>query len=309
MNQQDSNKSARTVRDEALDDPRLPPVLKHLAEHIIPEKRETELRALVREQALDPLMICDAQPLLSPVAQVMNMPTADTVPWLNILFSGAPEKMAYAKCPCRGFRNGNFSTDLNYHDYYNTGIESPLLLTVLISRTETPLSDLTALFPQVLAEKIPDRYGNNSDEPFVHSLLQSREFSVATFDRLEELTGGVDFLNIKNSRGETLFHRVVRNYGWCEDITKLDVASWMLQRKPELVNEPDRFGWTPLDRMLSLCQGKLDTSMGRLMIVSGARLEKQMATQFNLAAALEEHSGSRLDKTVPRKPAILSKNL
>ncbi|MEZ0225586.1 MAG: hypothetical protein ACAH83_13605 [Alphaproteobacteria bacterium] len=306
---QDSNKTARTEKDIALDDPKLPPILRHLAERVIPEKREAELRALIQEGALDPLMDCEAQPLLSPVSQVMNMAKEDTGPWLKILFSGAPEKIAQAKCPCRSFRNGGFSTDLNYRDYYNTGIETPKLLSVLLTRTETPVVELTSLAPWSLTEKIPDRYGNNGDEPLLHSVLQTREFSVATFDKLEKLTGGVDFLGIKNSRGETLFHRIVSNCGWCEDITRLDVASWMLQRRPELVNEPDRFGWTPLDRMLSLSQGKLDTSMGRLMIVSGARLEKQMATQFNLAAALEERSGSRLDKPAPRKPGGISKNL
>ena len=39
----------------------------------------------------------------------------------------------------------------------------------------------------------------------------------------------------------------------------------------------------------------------RLLIVSGARLEKQMAAKFNVAAELDERSGKRLDKPLPRR--------
>lgn len=305
-----NDKPARTAKEEALADPALPPVLKHLAESIIPEKREEELRALVRGGCFDPLLICEARPLLSPLSQVMGMPKEDADRWLKIMLGDDPEKWASAQCPCYGFRNGRFSTDPDYKDsYYGTTLETPSLLSVLAARTETPVIDIAAISPAALVLPTADRYGNLADQPLLHQMLQTKEFSIATLDKLETLTGGVDFLNIKNNRGETLFHRIVSNAGWCEDIARLDAASWMLQRKPELVNEPDRFGWTPLDRMLSLSRGNLDTSMGRLMIVSGARLEKQMATQFNVAAALEEHSGSRLDKPAPRKASVISKTL
>jgi hypothetical protein len=83
----------------------------------------------------------------------------------------------------------------------------------------------------------------------------------------------------------------------------------MLQRKPELVNEPDRFGWTPLDRLLSRCQGKYDTSMGRLLVASGARFEKQLAPNFNIAAEIEERSGARIGKPAKPKAAVLQKGL
>lgn len=305
-----NDKPMRTAREMALEDPGVPEVLRHLAKTLIPEKRSDELAALIRAGALEPLMICDAQPLLSPVSQIMGMVKEDADIWLKILLGDDPEKWAAAKCPCYGFRNGRFSTDPDYKDsYYSMTLETPSLLAVLAARTDTPVVEVAQIVPAALALPYADRYGNVADQPLLHQLLQSREFSIETFDRLEKLTGGVEFLNIKNSRGETLFHRIVSNFSSCENLVHLDVASWMLQRRPELVNEPDRFGWTPLDRMLSQSQGKLDTSMGRLMIVSGARLEKQMATQFNLAAALDEHSGARLDKPAPRKASGLSKNL
>jgi hypothetical protein len=306
----DSDKPPRSAREEGLEDPAVPEVLKHLATHLIPESRPYELAALIREGSLDPLMICEARPLLSPVSQVMGMPREEADRWLKILLGDDPGKWASAKCPCYGFRNGRFSTDPDYKDsYYGTTLETPSLLAVLAARTETPVVDIAQVAPAALALPTADRYGNVTDQPLLHQMLQTKEFSIATFDKLEKITGGSGFLSIKNARGETLFHRIASTPSFQEDIVRLDAISWMLQRKPELVNEPDRFGWTPLDRLLSQSQGKVDTSMGRLLIVSGARLEKQMTPQFNLASALEEHSGSRLDKPAPRKPGGLPKNL
>ncbi|TAL37295.1 MAG: hypothetical protein EPN97_05560 [Alphaproteobacteria bacterium] len=305
-----NDKPARTAREEGLEDPGVPEVLKHLALHLIPEKRSDELAALVREGSLDPLMICEARPLLSPLSQVMGMPREEADRWLKIMLGDDPEKWASAQCPCYGFRNGRFSTDPDYKDsYYNMTLETPALLAVLAARTETPVVDIAQISPAALALPAADRYGNATDQPLLHQMLQTKEFSIATFDKLEKITGGTDFLFIKNARGETLFHRLASAPSFQEDLARLDAVSWMLQRRPGLVNEPDRFGWTPLDRLLSQSQGKVDTSMGRLLIVSGARLEKQMATQFNLAAALEERSGARLDKPGPRKTSVISKNL
>jgi hypothetical protein len=297
-----------TAREKAMADPAVPAALKDLAERILPQRLEGELRRSVAAGVIDPLKICDAQPLLSPVSQVMGLPLEETSAWLKILFSTDPVKMMHATCPCTGFRYGRFSTDLDNRDpYYGTDVETPSLLSVLASRTQTPIVDIAKILPAALSMPVADIYGNNAIEPLLNQLPDSREFSIETFDKLEEAYGSPDFLLIKNSRGETLFHRIAAHTASAEDQLRLDVASWMLQRRPELVNESDRFGWTPLDRMLSQARGKIDTSMGRLLIVSGAKLAKQIAPPFNLAAALDEHGGSRLDKPAPRKPGQLPK--
>ena len=298
-------------RDKALADPGVPQVLEDLAERIIPNRDVEEFRHLVNSGAIDPLLVCEAQPVLSPVSQVMGLPAEEADAWLKTLFSANPVVMTQAVCPCYGFRNGRFSTDPNYYDaYYGNDLEKPSLLSVLAARSDTPVVNIAKILPAALALPVADRYGNVGDQPLLHQMLDSKEFSVATFDRLAEITGAADFLAIRNSRGETLFHRIAGNNNYAEDPAKLDVASWMLQRRPELVNDPDRFGWTPLDRLLSRSQGKVDTSMGRLLIVSGAKLEKQIAPHFNLQAALDENAGARLDKPATRKPGSgLSKAL
>lgn len=299
-----------TKKAEALADPRVHPILKDLAQRVIPGGMKDELARMVRVGLIDPVMVPETQPILSPVSQIMSLPPGEAKEWLKILFADAPEKLAVAKCPCYGFQHGYFSADPdNRNPYYATELETPSLVSVLASRTETPVMELAAITPAALTGSVPDRYGNNAAEPLFHQLFNSKEFSVATFDKLEELCGNDDFLMLKNSRGETLFHRIASYTGWGEDIARLDVASWMLQRRPNLVNEPDRFGWTPLDRLVSQARGQVDTSMGRLLIVSGARLEKQIAPAFTLAAALEEHSGARLDKPSARKPTALLKPL
>ncbi len=296
-----------TARDKALADPAVPALLKELAQRILPQRQKDEFLALVHGGALDPLTDCAAQPLFSPVSQVMGLPRAEADEWIRMLFDKEPAKILEAKCPCWGFRNGRFSTDPNHRDpYYAVEIETPMLLSVLAAR-DTPVLDVAKIAPHALSAAFPDRYGNNAGEPLLHQLFNSKELAIATFDALEQLTGGVDFLFIKNSRGETLFHRIASMPGAAEDQLRLDVASWMLQRRPDLVNEPDRFGWTPLDRLVSQSRGNVDTSMGRLLIVEGARLAKQIAPAFTLAAALEQHSGSRLDKPAPRKPNQLPK--
>jgi hypothetical protein len=297
-------------KDKALADPALPPVLKDLAERIIPKRLLEDFRDLVTAGAIDPLDACVAQPLLCPVSQVMGLPPEEADAWLKVLFANNPAAVTEAKCPCYGFRHGRFSTDPDYRDsYYGTELETPSLLSVLAGRTETPVIDVAKIFPQGLSVPVPDRYGISAEWPLLHQLLNSKELSVETLDKLEELTGGDDFLSIKNGRGETLLHNIASNNGAAEDQIKLDAVSWMLQRRPDLINEPDRFGWTPLDRLVSRAQGKVDTSMGRLLIVSGAKLEKQIAPQFNLQSALDEHSGGRLDKPAPRKPGSLGKVL
>ena len=71
-----------------------------------------------------------------------------------------------------------------------------------------------------------------------------------------------------------------------------------------LVNEPDRYGWTPLDRLVSLSPERLDTSMSRLLIASGGTLQKQIAPKFNFAAELEKRDAQRLDKPAAPKGVL-----
>ena len=297
-------------REKALADPALPAALKDLSERIIPNKLQDEFRHLVDCGAIDPLQTCAAQPLFSPVSQVMGLPPEEADVWLQILFAHAPAAALEATCPCYGFRNGRFSTDPDFRDtYYGTALETPALAAVLAARTDTPVITVAKIFPQLLDSVVSDRYGNIPEQSLLHQMVDGRELNVPTFDKLEELTGGTDFLASKNARGETMFHRIVSYTSSGEDLNRLDIASWMLQRRPELINDPDRFGWTPLDRLVSRTQGNVDTSMGRLLIVSGARLEKQLAPKFNLQSALDTHSGARLDKPSPRKPGGLTKAL
>ncbi len=93
-------------------------------------------------------------------------------------------------------------------------------------------------------------------EPLFHHLFGAGDFTVKTLDMLEQMTGGTEFLNIKNSRGATMFHRIVSNASWTETEDKLDLAAWMLQKNPQLLNDPDRFGWTPLDPPALPAQGR-----------------------------------------------------
>jgi hypothetical protein len=290
-----------SIRDDALADPSVPQALKDLLTRIIPEKRFDELRQLVQDGALDPLAIPENYPLMSAVSQAMSQP--EKLDWLLALFSASPESLFKAVVPT-GYYN---ITDITQYapGRYQYNIERPELVAKLYENSETPLADVLTLMPSraldLLGKNLSLRKNEKTPDPLLHQIYNTPEFSIATLDRLEKLTGGSDFLSIKNARGETMFHRVTANASYADNDQMLDIASWMLQRKPLLVNEPDRFGWTPLDRLISRSGGKSDHAMGRFLIASNAKLEKQIAPHFNLAAELAERSGQRLEKPQVKK--------
>jgi hypothetical protein len=301
-----SSQQEPSSREKALADPAVPAVLKDLAAHVAQNDREA-LRSMVESGAIDPLFTCAAQPLLSPVSQMFA--ADDPVAWLKILFAKQPEKIAEAQCPCYNFGSSSFSVDLNFPDnrWNSAQLETPGLLPVLSERLrgtgkKRSVCDIAELCPAALGVKVANYKGETGDGPLLHHLLNYDELSVAALDRLEAITGNADFLLLRNDRGETLFHRIAADSYRREDLPKLDAASWMLQKRPELVNTADRFGWTPLDRHISVDSGKCDNSMGRLLLASGAKLAKQIAPGFNLRALLDERDA--LDK--PAVPAVKS---
>ena len=283
-------------RDAALADATVSQALKDLLTRIIPEKRFDDMRELVKQGVIDPLDVPEKHPLMSPVSQVMATGD-DSKKWLSALFSADSEAMQKAVMP-----KGYYGSDISRFDV-RYGLERPPLLGVLLGNPAKVLEMVTtlpAIAGKVLGWKSIPQYGD-TPEPLFHHLYNASEFTVKTLDMLEQLTGGTEFLNIRDSRGATMFHRIVSHANWVEDESKLDMASWMLQKNPQLLNDPDRFGWTPLDRLLARTKGELDSSMGRFLIVAGGRLERQMAAKFNVAAELDERSGKRLDKPFTRK--------
>lgn len=293
-----------TARDKALADPEVPSALKRLLTEIVPRKDFDALRALVETGEIDPLYIPPNHPLVSATSVLIS--AEDPVKWLSVLFSAAPESFFEARVASSDYYGTNIDRfDINRN--YGTIQQLPLA-SFVIKDTKTPVTKLLEILPEIanklLRTPFPQqRVSGQPEEVLLHHMVSGNEFTVETLDKLEKLTGGDDFLMIRNARGETLFHRLASNAGWSEDSDRLDMAGWMLQRKPLLVNDPDRFGFTPLDRLVMNSHGKVDTAMGRLLLASGAKLEKQIAPGFNLKAALQEHSETRLDKAPIRRAA------
>lgn len=301
MPRYDDRYEKRDYKKEALEDASVPPALKRLAEEVIPNKDFSAFRAMVESGEISPGMESGNQPLLAPAAQILSLPEdVDISKWMSVLFGGDIEKIREAKVSTwSGYYNRGY---FDLSNYAGQELAERALLPILVSSYGgAAVTKLAAMSPQLLAERVADRDGQKPEDPLLHHALGGNNISVETLDRLEELTGGAEFLKIKNKRGETLFHRIVANSSWVENSDRLDQASWMLQRNPKLVNEPDRFGWTPLDRLLANTQGKSDSSMGRFLLAAGARLEKQIAPSFNLAAVLRAEEEKRLDKPPVRK--------
>lgn len=293
------------IRAEALQDASVQPVLKDLAQRIIPGGRLDDFRQAVQAGTIDPLDVPEKFPMMSAVSQVLALPdTKEQMKWLAALFEGSPEKFRAAVAPNFGFQWGSPNTNIAaYDDYRRYDIERTPLFSLLAARPDVTLADFIALDPQALAQNVVNRDAAQVPQPLLHYFAFNRELSVKVLDDIEAATGNADFLFIKNARGETLFHRIASYNGNHEDETKIDILSWMAQRKPHLVNEPDRFGWTPLDRLLAHSRGKLDTTLGRFLLASNAKLAKQIAPEFNLKAQLQENEGLGLDKQPSRKMA------
>ncbi len=293
------------VREQALQDASVGASLKDLATRIIPDGRFNDFREAVEAGAIDPLDVPEKFPMMSAVSQVLALPDAkDQIKWLKELFNGAPEKFRAAVAPNFGFQWGSPNTNIAvYDDYRRYEIERTPLFSLLAQRPDVTLADFIALDPQALAQDVVNRDASQPAQPLLHHIAFNRELTVKALDDIEAATGNADFLLIKNARGETLFHRIAGYNGNHEDENKIDILGWMTQRKPHLVNEPDRFGWTPLDRLLSRSRGKLDTSLGRFLLASNGRLAKQIAPEFNIKAQLQENEGLGLDKQPSRKLA------
>lgn len=293
------------MREQALQDAGVPAALKDLANRIIPDGRFNDFREAVEAGAIDPLDVPEKFPMMSAVSQVLALPdVAEQMKWLKELFDGTPEKFRAAVAPNFGFQWGSPNTNIAaYDDYRRYDIERTPLFSLLALRADVTLADFIALDPQALSQDVVNRDASQAAQPLLHHIAFNRELSVKALDDIAAATGNADFLLIKNARGETLFHRIASYNGNHEDETKLDILSWMAQRKPQIVNEPDRFGWTPLDRLLSHSRGKIDTSLGRFLLASNAKLAKQIAPEFNLKAQLQENEGLGLDKQPPRKLA------
>ncbi|MDE1151326.1 MAG: hypothetical protein PW788_02220 [Micavibrio sp.] len=276
-------------------------LLQDLAFRIIPRQRFDEVRDLVRTGRLDVTKVWEENPLMSPLSQLAGAP--EWKKFLQAAFADAPEAALNAPCPCHSFRSGGASTDPStFHATYSNTIETPNLATFLLRSGKT-MGDVAEALPQLLAAPVGDYY-NNNPQPMLFMLLANEREIVAMLDALEKSTGGCEFLYQKNARGETLFNTIAQNASYREDPARLDAASWMLQRRPALVNECDRFGWTPLDRFISSAGINFDCSMGRLLVAAGAEFARQVAPGFNLATAVEERAGRRLDKPQPKKPGL-----
>ncbi len=293
-----------TSRDLALADAGVPQALKDLLSRIIPEKRFDEFKSLVASGAITPDMTHPAHLLLSPVSQVMSMADkGDQMNWLKALFAEDPAALATAQIYAAGIQ---WSTPViaidNYSNRYRDyPVEAVPLLRYIAGRNDILVDDIAQLDPALLSVKVKNRDEAQPDQALLHHIFETREMKVPALDRVEAFTGNADFLAIKNPRGETLFFRIATDSANGENADKLDIASWMLQRRPQSANEADRFGWTPLDRLVSRARGAVDTSMGRLLLAHGAKLDKQISPGFNLKAQLQENEGLGLDKFPSRK--------
>lgn len=277
-------KTGLDLKRAALAKADMPAVLKDFHLRILPEKRYAELADMVRAGTFDPLFSYEAFPLLSPVTAILGQ--ADWREGLKALFSAAPEKLNEAKIHrFRSYSSGNKrSFSLLEYEEGNTYWDSPILLVKYFSEEKKNLFEIAALFPSLFYQRKVNPDGEIC--PYLFDVATQEKLTVQRLEMIKDVAGSVDFLNLTDSKGRTLFYKFLQE-AQVRDVNALDAATWMLMHKPELVNIPDHLGWTILDRLIVSSGGDYDTPMGRLLVASGARLNRQVAPKFNLAAEIE----------------------
>lgn len=278
-------------------------LLQDLATRIIPENLFNEVRNLVRTGQLDVTKVWEPEPLLSPISQLAGAP--EWQDFLRAAFADKPEAAVNAPCPCHNLHRGFASTDPTTVDTSNNGrngVEMRNLATFLYRSGKTANQILEAL-PQLLLSPIADTNNANPQQLLFVDLVNSAQI-VEHLDALEASSGNTEFLKLKNTRGQTLFHAIAQSPSFREDYVRIDALSWMLERRPEIINEPDRFGWTPLDRLMAFSNGNVDSPLGRLLLSAGARLSRQIAPGFNLAATIETRKFNNIPKLQLKKSSL-----
>ncbi len=273
-------------------------LLQDLRARIIPQQLYGEFKALLADRTFDVLTPFDPDLLLSPLSQICAAP--ESTRWLKMVAEAEPEKFASASCPHAILYRNNRTANPAEVDYRSTVVKGELASFLFFSGKKP--AEIAEIEPKLLGATVSDEY--NRKFTLLFQALQTSEDPIAALDGIAAATGNADFIYTRNERGETPLHFIAQQSVYAEDKLRIDVVSWMLQKKPLLANEPDRFGWTPLDRYVSQNAERLDTSMVRLLIASGAALEKQIAPKFNFAAELAKRDAQRLDKPATPKSTL-----
>lgn len=265
-----------------LDDAAVPEVLKHTYRVLIPEGRFDTIADMIAAGEYDDAIQCPAAPLGGLLAQLAAVPKTTFAPHMKRVMRALNDRaeipLAQLTAPYIKLASG--STSFNLADYKGQAVASWNLVSLLIGRHELKLLDIAAIAPRLLAQ---NHTMDDTTIPRAHHYILFRDRKAADLDAIEKAAGTLDFLDIRDDRGRTVFFRLASDQA--SHSHALDLLSWMIQRKPELVHATDDLGWTALDRYVQRV-GTVENAHQRFLIAAGATFNRQVPPGLSVADAL-----------------------
>ena len=287
------------------ENPDVADALKELFLTIIPDKDFEKFSARLDRGDYDAHLDCAAHPMGGLLAQVAAMPKEHGLEWFKAIAKRDALDINALEVPY--FYNGN-SYVTTIKGYSDQSVSRQPLGARLIGSYGIKMLDLAAAAPRLLAHETRN---NEVTQPIAHHLMFNETISLQRVQMIADKTGSLDFIDIRNAAGESIFYRLATNKDWYNTVSILNVAGWLLERRPELANTTDAAGWTPLDRyvlkMTAQTSGQPavanESGMLRLLMSAGAQFAKQTPPGISLADYHAQHA----DRASLRKPIVAPK--
>ncbi len=284
----------KSTYDKVMESDATPAVLKTLLKDIVPSKNLKALKEMVASGEITPYTASPEHKLANALGIIMSADSdaGGDGEWLKTLFSKNPEAVCDPNLRVHSYGGGQGVTSLRRYDGEN--VSNLSFFEHLRTRKRLKFDELIDVSTDFLLMSVQD---GDRNVPFVHTLVSNEQPRLERYEALEKKLGSAAFINSVDDRGETMFYKIVSARNFIDDRRAHDVATWMLMKNPDLVNVADRLGWTPLDRHVSEALDPSKTNdMLALLVTSGAKLNRQIAPQFNLSAEVERRSEEKMDK-------------
>ena len=173
----------------------------------------------------------------------------------------------------------NGSTDTSRLDgFAEQTVSQRPLVQWLMEKFSLKALDIADRAPQLLAQNY--RSGDVT-QPLVHHYILNANRQVAELEDLAQAAGTLDFLDVVDAAGKTVFFRLATQGPFDN---ALDIMSWMLLRRPELIQGTDALGWTVLGRYVQRTTN--ESAHSRFLIAAGARFRWQTPPGLSHAEAV-----------------------
>ncbi len=274
--------------------------LKDLCLHILPAADFATFKRRLDRGDFDAHLTCDAHPMGGLLAQLAAAPKELGNDWLQAV--AQREAFAVDALSVPYYYTGSYYSS-HIKDYTGQSVSQRPLGSWMLGHRSMKYPDLAQFCARLLAHEYK---ANDVSQPIAHHAI----YGTPTLEYLRDFAdkaGTLDFINVKNANGESVFYRLATNKNLYNHASTLNVLSWLLERKPELIHTTDDAGWTALDRyvlQMTVQSGvsqavTTESGMLRLLLASGAQFRRQTPPGMSLV----DYHNNQQTTTLLGKPA------